>query len=71
MEESLKAPRPGDVLVGRVLLITRDSVIIDINYKCEGQVPLEEFLIMRVIPRSRKAKRLTCTLRAPRPTTVR
>jgi small subunit ribosomal protein S1 len=44
MEESLKAPRPGDVLVGRVLLITRDSVIIDINYKCEGQVPLAEFL---------------------------
>ena len=44
MEESLKAPRSGDVLVGRVLLITRDSVIIDINYKCEGQVPLEEFL---------------------------
>jgi small subunit ribosomal protein S1 len=43
MEESLKAPRPGDVLVGRVLLITRDSVIIDINYKCEGQVPLAEF----------------------------
>src|SRR5579863_6466728 len=44
MEESLKAPRSGDVLVGRVLLITRDSVIIDINYKCEGQVPLAEFL---------------------------
>jgi small subunit ribosomal protein S1 len=44
MEESLKAPRSGDVLVGRVLMITRDSVIIDINYKCEGQVPLAEFL---------------------------
>src|ERR1700679_2678024 len=44
MEESLKAPRPGDVLIGRVLLITRDNVIIDINYKCEGQVPLAEFL---------------------------
>jgi len=44
MEESLKAPRPGDVLVGRVMLITRDHVIIDINYKCEGQVPLTEFL---------------------------
>ncbi len=44
MEESLKAPRPGDVLVGRVLLITRASVIIDINYKCEGEVPLAEFL---------------------------
>src|SRR5260370_27404318 len=44
MEGSVKAPRTGDVLVGRVLLITRDSVIIDINYKCEGQVPLAEFL---------------------------
>jgi small subunit ribosomal protein S1 len=44
MEESLRAPRPGDVLLGKVLLITRDSVIIDINYKCEGQVPLAEFL---------------------------
>src|SRR5579885_1386097 len=44
MEESLKAPRPGDVLVGRVMLITRDNVIIDINYKCEGQAPLTEFL---------------------------
>jgi small subunit ribosomal protein S1 len=44
MEESLKAPRPGDVLIGRVLLITRDHVIIDINYKCEGQVPVAEFL---------------------------
>ena len=44
MEQSLRAPRPGDVLVGTVLLITRDSVIIDINYKCEGQVPLAEFL---------------------------
>jgi small subunit ribosomal protein S1 len=43
MEESLKAPRPGDVLIGRVLLITRDYVIIDINYKCEGQVPVAEF----------------------------
>ena len=44
MEQSLRAPRQGDVLVGTVLLITRDNVIIDINYKCEGQVPLVEFL---------------------------
>src|SRR5580658_3215473 len=44
MEQSLRAPRSGDVLTGTVLLITRDSVIIDINYKCEGQVPLAEFL---------------------------
>jgi small subunit ribosomal protein S1 len=44
MEQSLRSPRPGDVLAGTVLLITRDNVIIDINYKCEGQVPLAEFL---------------------------
>ena len=37
MEKSLNAPRQGDVLTGRVLLITRDYVIVDINYKCEGQ----------------------------------
>ena len=44
MEQTLRAPRPGDVLVGTVLLVTRDSVIVDINYKCEGQVPLAELL---------------------------
>jgi small subunit ribosomal protein S1 len=44
MEQTLRAPRPGDVLVGTVVVITRDSVIVDINYKCEGQVPLAEFL---------------------------
>ncbi len=44
MEQSLKAPRPGDVLTGTVLLIARDHVIIDINYKCEGEAPLAEFL---------------------------
>ena len=44
MEKSLNAPRPGDVLTGHVLLITRDYVIVDINYKCEGQVPLAEFI---------------------------
>jgi small subunit ribosomal protein S1 len=44
MEQSLRAPRTGDVLIGTVLLITRDNVIIDINYKWEGQVPLAEFL---------------------------
>ena len=44
MEQTLNAPKPGDVLTGRVLLVTRDNVIVDINYKCEGQVPLAEFL---------------------------
>ncbi len=31
-------------LPARFFSITRDNVIIDINYKCEGQVPLAEFL---------------------------
>jgi small subunit ribosomal protein S1 len=44
MEQTLHAPRSGDVLVGTVLQVGRDSVIVDINYKCEGQVPLAEFL---------------------------
>jgi len=45
MEQRPARPRAtGDVLIGTVLLITRDNVIIDINYKCEGQVPLAEFL---------------------------
>ena len=44
MEHTLNAPKPGDVLTGRVLLVTRDNAIVDINYKCEGQVPLAEFL---------------------------
>ena len=44
MEQTLRAPKPGDVLVGTVLLLTRDSAIVDINYKCEGQVPIAELL---------------------------
>jgi small subunit ribosomal protein S1 len=44
MEQSLRAPRAGDVLTGRVLVVGRDTVIVDINYKCEGRVPLAEFL---------------------------
>ncbi|MGH7905735.1 MAG: 30S ribosomal protein S1 [Candidatus Binataceae bacterium] len=44
MEQSLRAPRAGDIITGIVLLVTRDDVVIDINYKCEGQAPLAEFL---------------------------
>jgi small subunit ribosomal protein S1 len=43
-ERSLKSPRPGDVVTGRVVLIGRDSVTIDIGYKSEGQIPIPEFL---------------------------
>jgi small subunit ribosomal protein S1 len=42
-EQSLQTPQPGDVVTGRVVSIGRDHVTIDIGYKCEGIVPLEEF----------------------------
>jgi small subunit ribosomal protein S1 len=42
-EQSLKSPKPGEVVTGRVVRIGRDSVTIDIGYKCEGEVALHEF----------------------------
>jgi small subunit ribosomal protein S1 len=43
-EQSLKTPLHGDVITGRVVSIGRDAVTIDIGYKCEGAIPLHEFL---------------------------
>ncbi len=34
----------GDVIKGKVVQITQDSVMVDIGYKSEGQAPLKEFL---------------------------
>src|SRR5712691_15274 len=42
-EQSLKSPKPGEVVTGRVVVIGRDSVTIDIGYKSEGHIRLEEF----------------------------
>ena len=42
-EQSLKSPKSGEVVTGRVVHIGRDTVTIDIGYKCEGEVPLHEF----------------------------
>ncbi|MBZ0219048.1 MAG: 30S ribosomal protein S1 [Candidatus Methylomirabilis sp.] len=43
-ESRLKELQEGDITKGRVVQITQDSVMIDIGYKSEGQVPLREFL---------------------------
>ena len=43
-EQSLKSPKPGEVITGRVVLIGRDSITIDIGYKSEGHIPIQEFL---------------------------
>jgi small subunit ribosomal protein S1 len=39
----LRAVKPGEVVRGRVVLVTRDQVTVDIGYKSEGQIPIEEF----------------------------
>ncbi|HEV7733609.1 MAG TPA: 30S ribosomal protein S1 [Candidatus Binatia bacterium] len=42
-EQSLKSPKAGEVVAGRVVHIGRDHVTVDIGYKCEGTVPIQEF----------------------------
>ena len=42
-EQSLKSPKPGEVVTGRIVRIGRDGVTIDIGYKCEGEIPTYEF----------------------------
>ena len=41
--ESLRAVKPGEVVRGRVVNIGRDQVTVDIGYKSEGQIPINEF----------------------------
>ncbi len=43
-EESLKTLEEGQILRGTVLDITPDHVTVDVGYKSEGQIPMQEFL---------------------------
>jgi small subunit ribosomal protein S1 len=43
-EESLKAIEEGQILRGTVIDITPDHVTVDVGYKSEGQIPMQEFL---------------------------
>ena len=43
-EQSMKAVRPGEVVHGRVVLVSRDYVTVDIGFKSEGQIPIHEFI---------------------------
>ena len=36
--------RPGEVVHGKVVLVSRDFVTVDIGFKSEGQIPIQEFL---------------------------
>ncbi len=42
-EESIKDVKVGGVVKGRVIQINPDSVVVDIGYKSEGQIPLNQF----------------------------
>ncbi|HWP59067.1 MAG TPA: 30S ribosomal protein S1 [Candidatus Acidoferrales bacterium] len=42
-EESMFSVKPGSVVKGKVVGITETHVIVDVGYKTEGQVPLDEF----------------------------
>jgi small subunit ribosomal protein S1 len=43
-EESCKRFEEGEVVAGKIVQIDKDVVLIDIGYKSEGQVPIEEFV---------------------------
>jgi len=43
-EESFKRFAEGEVVTGRVISIDKDHVLVDIGYKSEGQVRIQEFL---------------------------
>src|SRR2546421_3223412 len=43
-ENSLRTIKPGEVVRGHVVQVTRDYVTVDIGYKSEGQIPIQEFL---------------------------
>lgn len=38
-------PAQGEIFEGRVLKVTDKEVIVDFGYKCEGLVPIEQFLL--------------------------
>ena len=67
-EQSLKSPKPGDVVTGRVVRVGRDSVTVDIGYKCEGQIPIHEFIDAR--RRRARCTRATTSTSTSRPPTT-
>ena len=42
-EQSMRAVRPGEIVRGRVVMVARDHVTVDIGYKSEGQIGIHEF----------------------------
>lgn len=43
-EGKIKELQEGEIIKGKIVQITKDTVLIDIGYKSEGHIPLREFL---------------------------
>ena len=43
-EESMRSVKQGGIVKGKVVGVTATHVMIDVGYKSEGQIPLQEFL---------------------------
>ena len=43
-EESIRRVREGEIVQGKIIQIDKEYVLVDIGYKSEGQVPIEEFI---------------------------
>ena len=43
-EESLKSIQEGEVIKGEIVQIDREYISVDIGYKSEGQIPIQEFI---------------------------
>ena len=42
IDQSIKAYKPGDMIKGTVVQISREGVLVDIGYKTEGFIPISE-----------------------------
>ncbi len=42
-EQSMRAVKPGEVVRGRVVHVSRDQITVDIGFKSEGVIPVQEF----------------------------
>jgi small subunit ribosomal protein S1 len=43
-EESLKRFEEGEVVHGTIISVDKDFVLVDVGYKSEGQIPINEFM---------------------------
>ncbi len=46
-DESMRHLAEGEIVTGKVIAITSNDVVIDVGYKSEGLVPVQEFTALR------------------------